>query len=68
MVDAPGYDEVNVGKEATLTGWGRQWHDGPLAEQLEMVTLPLLDNTVDGYLIFIKSLTENSTLGVYEVV
>jgi len=45
MVDAPGYDEVNVGREATLTGWGRQWNDGPLAEQLEMVTLPLLDNT-----------------------
>ena len=68
MVDAPGYDVVNVGREATLTGWGRQWHDGPLAEQLEMVTLPLLDNTVDCSLIYIKSLTENSSLGVYEVV
>ena len=47
MVDAPGYDEVNVGREATLTGWGRQWNNGPLAEQLEMVTLPLLDNMVE---------------------
>ena len=47
MVDAPGYEELHVGKEATLTGWGRQWNNGPLAEQLEMVTLPLLDNTVE---------------------
>ena len=68
MVDAPGYEELHVGKEATLTGWGRQWNNGPLAEQLEMVTLPLLDNTVNSSLIYIKSLTDNSTLGVYEVV
>jgi len=44
MADAPGYEKVNVGINATLTGWGRQWHTGPLAEQLEMVTLPLIDN------------------------
>ena len=62
MVDAPGYDEVNVGREATLTGWGRQWNNGPLAEQLEMVTLPLLDNTVENSRIFVKSLNENSYL------
>ena len=37
---------VNVGKEATLTGWGRQWHNGPLAQQLEMVNLPLISNQV----------------------
>ena len=37
---------VNVGKEATLTGWGRQWHNGPLAQQLEMATLPLISNQV----------------------
>ena len=46
MADAPGYEKVNVGINATLTGWGRQWHNGPLAEQLEMVTLPLISNTV----------------------
>ena len=46
MVDAPGYEEVNVGKEAPLTGWGHQWHNGPLTQQLEEVTLPLLDNMV----------------------
>ena len=25
---------------ATLTGWGRQWNDGPLADQLNMVKVP----------------------------
>jgi len=44
IVDAPGYARFNVGKNATLTGWGRLWNDGPLAEQLEMVTLPLISN------------------------
>ena len=33
-----------VGEEATLTGWGRQWHNGPLADQLEMVRLPVVSN------------------------
>ena len=47
MVDAAGYEEMNVGTNATLTGWGRQWDNGPLAEQLETVKLPLLDNTVE---------------------
>jgi len=29
---------------ATLTGWGRQWNDGPLADQLNMVQLPVVNN------------------------
>jgi len=33
-----------VGYEAFLSGWGRKWSDGPLAEQLEMVKLPIISN------------------------
>ena len=32
------------GVMATLTGWGRQWDEGPLAEQLEVVELPVISN------------------------
>ena len=33
-----------LGQLATLTGWGRQWDEGPLAHQLEMVRLPIISN------------------------
>ena len=28
-----------------LTGWGRQWDEGPFSSQLEMVELPIISNT-----------------------
>merc|ERR1719186_1621640 len=34
-----------LGSTAILTGWGRQWDDGPLSTQLEMVELPVISNT-----------------------
>jgi len=33
-----------LGRLATLTGWGRHWDKGPLADGLEMVQLPLISN------------------------
>jgi len=33
-----------LGRLATLTGWGRLWDKGPLADGLEMVQLPLISN------------------------
>ena len=33
-----------MGEEAWLSGWGRQWHNGPLSSQLEMVKLPIVSN------------------------
>ena len=36
----------NVGHKAVLTGWGRQWDNGPLATQLEMVELPIISNSM----------------------
>ena len=35
-----------LGQKATLTGWGRQWDDGPLSPQLEMVELPIISNNM----------------------
>lgn len=32
------------GETATLTGWGRQSHNGPLSTRLEMVDLPVISN------------------------
>ena len=32
------------GEVGTLTGWGRQWDEGPLARQLETVDLPIVSN------------------------
>jgi len=37
-------DEANIGRRATLTGWGRKWNRGPLSRQLEMVELPIISN------------------------
>eukprot|EP00092_Neocalanus_flemingeri_P038583 GFUD01042012.1.p1 GENE.GFUD01042012.1~~GFUD01042012.1.p1 ORF type:complete len:530 (-),score=88.62 GFUD01042012.1:14-1603(-) len=34
-----------LGDTAILTGWGRQWTNGPLSTQLEMVELPVISNT-----------------------
>ena len=42
--DDPGYADMYVGDNALLSGWGRQWNKGPLSEQLEMVTLPIISN------------------------
>jgi len=36
----------NLGQTAVLAGWGRQWDDGPLSGQLEMVELPVISNTM----------------------
>ena len=36
----------NLGRKATLTGWGRKWNNGPLSQQLEMVELPIISNTM----------------------
>ena len=33
-----------VGEVGLLSGWGSKWYDGPLASQLKMVALPILDN------------------------
>ena len=42
----PGADySTHLGLKAILTGWGRQWDDGPLSSQLEMVELPIISNT-----------------------
>ena len=38
------YAMKHVGESAWLTGWGRKWHNGPLADQLLNVTLPILTN------------------------
>jgi len=35
-----------LGQDAILTGWGRQWDDGPLSSQLEMVKLPIISNNM----------------------
>ena len=42
----------HLGRNATLTGWGRRWNHGPLATQLEMVELPVISNSMcmDWYL------------------
>jgi len=32
-------------KMATLTGWGRQWNNGPLSDQLHEINLPIISNT-----------------------
>ena len=36
---------AHLGLTAVLTGWGRQWDEGPLSSQLEMVELPIISNT-----------------------
>ena len=33
-----------VGSTAILAGWGRQWEDGPVSDQLQMVKLPIISN------------------------
>jgi len=38
-----GYNNY-VGTTAVLTGWGRQWAEGPLSDQLFMVKLPIISN------------------------
>jgi len=38
--------QQNLGSMAILTGWGRQWDDGPLSSQLEMVELPIISNSM----------------------
>jgi len=35
-----------LGQKGTLSGWGRQWDDGPLSNQLEMVQLPIISNNM----------------------
>jgi len=35
-----------LGRKAVLTGWGRQWSDGPLSTQLQMVKLPVITNSM----------------------
>jgi V8-like Glu-specific endopeptidase len=32
-------------KTATLTGWGREWDNGPLSNQLHEITLPVVSNS-----------------------
>jgi len=40
----PDFASNYVGEVGLLSGWGRKWHGGPLASQLKMVALPILDN------------------------
>lgn len=40
----PDFASEYVGEVGLLSGWGRKWHGGPLASQLKMVALPILDN------------------------
>lgn len=40
----PMSNETFVGKIATATGWGRLFEDGPLANSLQQVSLPVITN------------------------
>lgn len=34
----------HLGMVAVLTGWGREWNEGPLSKQLKQVNLPVISN------------------------
>jgi len=40
----PPPNAIHEDLKATLTGWGRQWNDGPLSDQLRKAELPLITN------------------------
>ncbi|CAL4237696.1 unnamed protein product, partial [Meganyctiphanes norvegica] len=40
----PGNSDTLVGEDATLTGWGRLYENGPLPNVLQKATIPIIDN------------------------